>query len=376
MMLGKGQRDGDVEIIDIDAAAGKVRIRTREQELELSFSAELLAGTAVASGAAPAATESLRQPAAFRLQQTGPDLVFQLYQLLAGRTLIRPAALPNFRVSLYSESNVTTGDLLNALEQALGQQGVRLRTEGDRFAVAIAAGAPDYITADMRKAAAGLAKAFLKPSSGETEIPAASATQKPSPGNLEILPAGVINFPHTDFNQVVMIFGELANRTVIRPATLPSPAFSIRTYSPLTRGEALFAFTAVLAANGLAVVPAGDKFMLVCPVFQRAQVEALVERTLATNPGVAADATPPATIDLNRADLNQVLALYREVNGRTIEVADSLPRPRFWLRSQTPLTSAEVLSALDLLLGVNGFEVVPGNDSTAAKLLVIGATAK
>jgi len=88
----------------------------------------------------------------------------------------------------------------------------------------------------------------------------------------EVLPAGTINFPATDLNQVLQIYAELVGRTVLRPTTLPAPNITLKTQTPLTRREAIQAFDSVLALNGIAVLNVGDKFVKVVPSAQAGQV--------------------------------------------------------------------------------------------------------
>lgn len=90
----------------------------------------------------------------------------------------------------------------------------------------------------------------------------------------EVLPAGVINFPATDLNQVLKIYAELVNRTVLRPTALPTPTITLVTQTPLTKREAKQAFDAVLALNGIAMIDVGDKFVKVVPTAQAGQVGA------------------------------------------------------------------------------------------------------
>jgi general secretion pathway protein D len=102
--------------------------------------------------------------------------------------------------------------------------------------------------------------------------PALGATTNAPPE--ETLPAGTINFPATDLNQVLQIYSELVGRTVLRPTTLPAPTITLKTQTPLTRHEAIQAFDAVLALNGIAVVNVGDKFVKVVPTANAGQVGA------------------------------------------------------------------------------------------------------
>jgi general secretion pathway protein D len=102
-------------------------------------------------------------------------------------------------------------------------------------------------------------------------VPPAAGTNTPPE---ETLPAGTINFPATDLNQVLQIYAELVGRTVLRPTTLPAPTITLKTQTPLTRHEAIQAFDAVLALNGIAVVNVGDKFVKVVPTAQAGQIGA------------------------------------------------------------------------------------------------------
>jgi general secretion pathway protein D len=102
--------------------------------------------------------------------------------------------------------------------------------------------------------------------------PSPGATNAPMDEKLE--PPGFIRFPATDLNQVLKIYAELVNRTVLRPTTLPSQPITLETQTPLTRREAISAFDAVLGLNGIAVINIGDKFVKVVPNAQAGQVGA------------------------------------------------------------------------------------------------------
>jgi general secretion pathway protein D len=120
-------------------------------------------------------------------------------------------------------------------------------------------------------AAAAAAAAARTNAPGGTNIMAGQIAIKPPPGTTnapgeEVLPAGVINFPATDLPQVLKIYAELVNRTVLRPTTLPAPTITLVTQTPLTRREAIEAFDAVLALNGISMVNIGDKFVKAVPM--------------------------------------------------------------------------------------------------------------
>jgi general secretion pathway protein D len=96
-------------------------------------------------------------------------------------------------------------------------------------------------------------------------VPSPAVTNAPEE---ETLPPGLINFQQADLNQVLQLYAEWVNRTVLRPATLPAPTITLKTQTPLTRREAVQALDAVLALNGITMVNAGDKFVKALPEAQ------------------------------------------------------------------------------------------------------------
>ena len=78
----------------------------------------------------------------------------------------------------------------------------------------------------------------------------------------EMIAPGVINFEGVDVNQVLDVYAQLVNRTLLR-ATLPQASIVLKTQTPLTKAEAIQALKAVLALNNIAVIDVGDKFVKV-----------------------------------------------------------------------------------------------------------------
>ena len=71
---------------------------------------------------------------------------------------------------------------------------------------------------------------------------------------------------------------------------------------------------------------------------------------------------PPGLIKFSEADLSQVLEIYQELTGRTVLKPASLPAAKISIRSQTQLTRAEAVQALDSILSMNGIAMVPQGD--------------
>ena len=110
------------------------------------------------------------------------------------------------------------------------------------------------------------------PSRSNTNVTTAIVPSNTNSAAEDTLPAGTINFPATDLNQVLQIYAELVGRTVLRPSSLPAPQITLKTQTPLSRREAVQAFDAVLALNGISVINVGDKFVKVVPAAQAGQV--------------------------------------------------------------------------------------------------------
>jgi len=77
----------------------------------------------------------------------------------------------------------------------------------------------------------------------------------------ETFPPGLIKFDDGDLNQVLDVYRELSQRTVVRSTTLPAVKINIRSQTALTRIEALQALDSVLAQNGIVMIPQGTKFV-------------------------------------------------------------------------------------------------------------------
>jgi general secretion pathway protein D len=78
----------------------------------------------------------------------------------------------------------------------------------------------------------------------------------------EVVPALAINFAAVDINEVMKVYAEYVNRTILRPTQLPG-IITLRNQTPLTKREVIQALDAVLALNGVSVIPIGEKFIKV-----------------------------------------------------------------------------------------------------------------
>lgn len=74
-----------------------------------------------------------------------------------------------------------------------------------------------------------------------------------------------INFNRIDLTHFLVVYQDISGRTVIHPANLPSPTFSLRNQQPVTRIEALQLFDTTLAANNITMVLVGEDAVKALP---------------------------------------------------------------------------------------------------------------
>jgi sugar lactone lactonase YvrE len=269
-------------------------------------------------------------------------LVLELYQELAyqegiGRTVIRSPSLSRNRMSLRNEKEVTRPEAMRLIEEGLRDAGVVLVPRGDRFAFA------------------------LPPT--ETNV-LNSIRQPPGPPtpSEEKFPPGILKFTEADAAQVVEIWAELEGRKTIWPTALPRRCVSLKSWTELSRLQALWLVEAALRLAGVVTVREGDKFAFAVrpaqtnslPRFNREAALAKAIRPVA----------PPELFRLGEVDAHRLVSLYAEVTGRQpLPLATNLAGTKFSIPGISSLDQAEVIFLLEALAHVNGaaFELVGTN---------------
>lgn len=181
-----------------------------------------------------------------------------------------------------------------------------------------------------------------------------------------IFPPRFINFNGANLGMLLPKFAELVGRNVLR-----SPAVEYALHAPvhfsnqtaLTQSEAIQAFQAIFATNGVALIEDGDKFLQVVRAKDAAgHGQGFAHPSLAKSSGDApasADALlfPPRNIIYNGAELSMVLQKFSELIGRkplrSPKVESMLKAPVFFV-NQTPLTKSEAIHAYDMIFALNG----------------------
>ncbi len=99
----------------------------------------------------------------------------------------------------------------------------------------------------------------------------------------DVFPAGMIRLQNADLNQVLAMYAEYVNRTILRPASIPAQTqISLTTQTDLTRQEVVQALEAVLGMNGVAFINVGDKFVKAVPTAQAGQAGAPIQTNAAS----------------------------------------------------------------------------------------------
>jgi len=351
-LLGEGQRQGDLEVIKIDIEAGKVQARVNGESREWSLALKPTKGTVPSGGSqsAPAGHGRIWLENASRRQ------ALEIYQRLVGRTLLFSGAITQgARLSLRMDPPAAAVELANGLENAL--DGLVFHPDGEKFTVIGREGDFEKLTPELHQFARNLKLSNPVPPGAQTSH------------SEDTVPAGMLNFQNTDFFQVLQIFQELVNRTLLRPARLSGSGVYLKTQTPLTRQDAVYALCAVLALDGLSFVDLGDKFLFVYPTADKVKRKALFARAFPSHTAAPGSQTIPPGTGNSWLDLPGVAKIYSELAGERVAYDEHVSRRNFAFRAQTPLTSAEALHALDLLLGWEGLEVVKSKDGTELKLV-------
>jgi general secretion pathway protein D len=93
-----------------------------------------------------------------------------------------------------------------------------------------------------------------------------------------------------------------------------------------------------------------------------------------TDPAQSQEMIPAKMINWQGVELNQVLDIYADLVGRTL-IRGALPDAKIVLKTQTPLTKAEVIEAIQAVLAINGVAVINIGDKFVKVLPVDQANA-
>ena len=333
-ILQQGERAEGTEIVAIDEKKGTVTVKRNNRQLVLSV------GEAGAPDGMPGRM--------FNLRSAQSDQLLDIYQRIAERTALLAPGLPRVAIDLQSEGPLSAEAALTALADAFAGKSIALVPQGAKFVFAV----PASQVARLRE---------LKP------------PKESDPNSLEkTIPAGMIMFSDSDPAQVLDIYQELSGRTVISAVDRPRLKISIKSQTAWTRSETLWALETVLRLGDVTVSPHQDKIAIA-----QSPLAALPPKEFPSNQTAAAAArasnVSAAQLVIRSARPEEFLKIYAGLLAReALPIESSLPQTWLRIRSQTPLTAAQSVYALDVLAAVNGFQFVLVGD-TQVKLVSVPA---
>jgi hypothetical protein len=191
------------------------------------------------------------------------------------------------------------------------------------------------------------------------------------------LPVPAVVLEDAGLNAVLDLFARFTNRTLLRWPALPAISFSLCA-SAKSQPSAARILEQALIAEDLAVIPDGEKFLMIVPRSEAANVNPHAPPAKAsTGGGVKPQAAPagtgaeaqegmlPGVIDFRGADVWQVLEIYSDMVHRKFERGEH-PNisATITLTTQGRLTMEEGCYALETVLRWSGMKLVPvGKDA-------------
>jgi general secretion pathway protein D len=152
-------------------------------------------------------------------------------------------------------------------------------------------------------------------------LPAADAQVRPPAGtpaparSLAAARGPVLSFLEADLFIVLEDYGEKTGRTVLRDPKLPKATITLRSQGDLTLEEYLEAIEAVLAMNGVAVLPVGEKFLRAVPIATARQTGMPIREDLADDGLPESDAMVSQMIPLRNVGIEEIKAVVEPLKS-------------------------------------------------------------
>lgn len=202
---------------------------------------------------------------ALRVAAQSPEVSpTDLYGQLTGRTVLCAALPLPALTSIKSQIQADTNKAVEVIETELAKYGIECVRDGEKFV--------RWLPTGWRDTAMGAELAKLKP---PTNNPASAPAR-----------TGEMSFPNISIDQVMKIYSQLSNRTLVHPADLPPITIHLKSQGPLSTDEAIYAFKTLFILNGYVVVEDDDKSAELVPIRR-------VPTSRANPPESPTNGTPP-----------------------------------------------------------------------------------
>ena len=313
-------------------------------------------------------------PAPFIRGSEPTEEALDIYADLTGRTVLRPGKLPQLPVSIKADLPTDTNAAIARIVGELAKCHLDVVPDDETFVRVLPQGWQDSLMGKQLE---------------QIKLPL------PSPHPADHF---FYAFVRSDFAACLEIYSNLRRRTILYPQVLPRAAVSFRNRKALTREEAVYALTVVLAINGVAAVDDGDNFVQLVPLetaehvtprapkpkrgaplldpsklpsvpdpssVQRAPEAGTVlmsDRLTMLYAQLIANPSPPASRPLLEVD--RLVGFYAELTGRKALASAHFGHTFVPFEIKTPLTDAEVLYAVETTLALNNLAIIPVEDGS------------
>jgi hypothetical protein len=154
------------------------------------------------------------------------------------------------------------------------------------------------------------------------------------------------------------VYGSVVGHTMlVHPAVQMSLPVSFQAHD---KSELAKAFADFLRVHDIAIIPDGEAFELIVPASMEKPVSSFVQSHTVTEKN---DLARVNYLHWGNLPMDQVSKIYSKLIGRKLMVKP-LPDARFNLNTSVPLTTTELMHALDVLFAFNGVKAENvGDDS-------------
>jgi hypothetical protein len=162
-------------------------------------------------------------------------------------------------------------------------------------------------------------------------------------------------------DQIIILLQTLAGRTIISSPSSRNGSLDLTTPPLGSRSKAVEALENALAAEGLVLKHASDKFTLLAGSSESNVVESIPKVPQTVDPAKAASASsdviPAGMISFTDTDLQQVLAIYQDITDRAVIRGNA--GGKIMVRSGTSVNRSELTWMLDTVIRLTGVIMIP-----------------
>lgn len=172
--------------------------------------------------------------------------VLEIYQELTGRTVLRSSSLPASKITVKSQTALTRVEAIHMLDVLFALGGICTRPDGDKFVFVV----PE------RQVSRLSAISTLRP----PERPQATSSSAGADAAKKTATDGSLKFQEAPVSAFLQVYADLAGRKLVPlDRDFPNVKLTLRSQTPLTRSEALYALQAVAALNHVHFAFIGDQ---------------------------------------------------------------------------------------------------------------------